>query len=233
MFTGIVEEQGRIEAIADLGDSIRLTVHGPLVVSDAGHGDSICVNGCCLTVSDQSGETFDADVMKESLDKTNLGDLVVGDAVNLERAMAAGARLGGHIVQGHVDGTGRILDRTASANWEVVRIALSADIAKYLVEKGSVTVDGTSLTVVEVVDGQEPWFSVSLIPTTLDETTLGAKAPGDRVNLEVDILAKYVERLLGHQIRQQVSIQQNSRQQVSLQQNSAQQKGDNTDESSS
>lgn len=202
MFTGIVEEQGRIEAIADLGDSIRLTVRGPLVVSDAGHGDSISVNGCCLTVSDQSGETFDADVMKESLDKTNLGDLVVGDAVNLERAMPAGARLGGHIVQGHVDGTGRILDRTPSDNWEVVRIALDADIAKYLVNKGSVTVDGTSLTVVEVVDRPrsgtgEPWFSVSLIPTTLEETTLGAKVPGDRVNLEVDILAKYVERLLG------------------------------------
>ena len=202
MFTGIVEEQGRIEAIADLGDSIRLTVRGPLVVSDAGHGDSISVNGCCLTVSDQSSESFDADVMKESLDKTNLGDLVVGDAVNLERAMPAGARFGGHIVQGHVDGTGRILDRTPSDNWEVVRIALDADIAKYLVNKGSVTVDGTSLTVVEVVDRPqsgtgEPWFSVSLIPTTLEETTLGAKVPGDRVNLEVDILAKYVERLLG------------------------------------
>ena len=218
MFTGIVEELGRIEAIADLGDSIRLTVRAPLVVSDAGHGDSICVNGCCLTVSDQSGETFDADVMRESLDKTNLGDLVVGDVVNLERAVAAGARLGGHLVQGHVDGTGRILDRTPSDNWEVVRISLGADIAKYLVDKGSVTVDGTSLTVVEVVDRQEsdtgtPWFSVSLIPTTLEETTLGAKVPGDRVNLEVDILAKYVERLVGHHV---------------LQHNRAQQEGDST-----
>jgi len=208
MFTGIVEEQGRIEAITDLGDSIRLTVRGPLVVSDAGHGDSIAVNGCCLTVMDQSAETFDADVMKESLDKTNLGDLAIGDAVNLERAMPAGARLGGHIVQGHVDGTGRILDRTPSDNWEVVRISLGADIAKYLVDKGSVTVDGTSLTVVEVVDGPdsdtgEPWFSVSLIPTTLEETTLGAKKPGDRVNLEVDILAKYVERLVGHRLAHQ------------------------------
>lgn len=208
MFTGIVEEQGRIEAITDLGDSIRLTVRGPLVVSDAGHGDSIAVNGCCLTVMDQSAETFDADVMKESLDKTNLGDLAIGDAVNLERAMPAGARLGGHIVQGHVDGTGRILDRTPSDNWEVVRISLGADIAKYLVDKGSVTVDGTSLTVVEVVDGTdsdtgEPWFSVSLIPTTLEETTLGAKKPGNRVNLEVDILAKYVERLVGHRLAHQ------------------------------
>ena len=213
MFTGIVEEKGRIEAIADLGDSIRLTVRGPLVVSDAAHGDSISVNGCCLTVMDQSQETFAADVMKESLDKTNLGDLVVGDPVNLERAMAAGARLGGHIVQGHVDGTGRILDRTPSDNWEVVRISLDADIAKYLVDKGSVTVDGTSLTVVEVVDGtpstgEGPWFSVSLIPTTLEETTLGSKKPGDRVNLEVDILAKYVERLLGHRETQQGQVQQ-------------------------
>ena len=213
MFTGIVEEQGRIEAIADLGDSIRLTVRGPLVVSDAGHGDSISVNGCCLTVMGQSAETFDADVMKESLGKTNLGDLVVGDAVNLERAMPAGARLGGHIVQGHVDGTGRILDRTPSDNWEVVRISLDSDIAKYLVDKGSVTVDGTSLTVVEVVDAASShegtsWFSVSLIPTTLEGTTLGAKKPGDRVNLEVDILAKYVERLLGHHVLTQNSAQQ-------------------------
>ncbi|MEO6470409.1 MAG: riboflavin synthase [Aeromicrobium sp.] len=204
MFTGIVEELGRIEAITELGDSIRLTVRGPLAVSDAGHGDSIAVNGCCLTVSDKTAETFDADVMKESLDKTSLGDLVVGDAVNLERAMPAGARLGGHIVQGHVDGTGRILDRTPSEHWEVVRISLDADIAKYLVDKGSITVDGTSLTVVEVVDRPQsdggPWFSVSLIPTTLQETTLGAKMPGDRVNLEVDILAKYVERLLDHHV---------------------------------
>ena len=203
MFTGIVEEQGHIEAIADLGDSIRLTVRGPLVVSDAGHGDSIAVNGCCLTVMGQTDDTFDADVMKESLDKTSLGDLVVGDAVNLERAMPAGARLGGHIVQGHVDGTGRILDRTPSEHWELVRISLEPGIAKYLVNKGSVTVDGTSLTVVEVVDDPQPWFSVSLIPTTLEDTTLGAKRPGDRVNLEVDILAKYVERLLGHNLAHQ------------------------------
>lgn len=208
MFTGIVEEQGRIEAITDLGDSIRLTVRGLLVVSDAGHGDSIAVNGCCLTVTGQTAETFDADVMQESLDKTSLGDLIVGDLVNLERAMPAGARLGGHIVQGHVDGTGRIMDRTPSEHWEVVRITLDAEIAKYLVDKGSITVDGTSLTVVEVVDAPssesgQPWFSVSLIPTTLEDTTLGARKPGDRVNLEVDILAKYVERLLGHRLAQQ------------------------------
>jgi riboflavin synthase len=202
MFTGLIEEKGTVTAVEDLGDSVRLTIRGPLVVSDAQHGDSIAVSGVCLTVMDQATETFAADVMKESLDKTSLGDLRIGDVVNLERATKAGARLGGHIVQGHVDGTGRILDRTPSEHWEVVRIALPPELAKYLVAKGSVTVDGTSLTVVEVVDGppstqEGPWFSVSLIPTTLAETTLGTKGPGDRVNLEVDILAKYVERLLG------------------------------------
>jgi riboflavin synthase len=197
MFTGLIEEKGTITEVEDLGDSVRLTIRGPLVVSDAQHGDSIAVSGVCLTVMEQDTDTFAADVMKESLDKTSLGDLRVGDEVNLERATKAGARLGGHIVQGHVDGTGRILDRTPSEHWEVVRIALPPQLAKYLVAKGSVTVDGTSLTVVDVVDGSEPWFSVSLIPTTLAETTLGTKGPGDRVNLEVDILAKYVERLLG------------------------------------
>lgn len=197
MFTGLIEEKGTITAVEDLGDSVRLTIRGPLVISDAQHGDSIAVSGVCLTVMDQDTDTFAADVMKESLDKTSLGDLRVGDEVNLERATKAGARLGGHIVQGHVDGTGRILDRTPSEHWEVVRIGLPPELAKYLVSKGSVTVDGTSLTVVDVVDGSEPWFSVSLIPTTLAETTLGTKGPGDRVNLEVDILAKYVERLLG------------------------------------
>jgi riboflavin synthase len=197
MFTGLIEEKGTITAVEDLGDSVRLTIRGPLVISDAQHGDSIAVSGVCLTVMEQDTDTFAADVMKESLDKTSLGDLRVGDEVNLERATKAGARLGGHIVQGHVDGTGRILDRTPSEHWEVVRIALPPELAKYLVAKGSVTVDGTSLTVVDVVDGAEPWFSVSLIPTTLADTTLGTKGPGDRVNLEVDILAKYVERLLG------------------------------------
>lgn len=197
MFTGLVEEKGTITAIEPLGDSVRLTIRGPLVTSDAKHGDSIAVNGCCLTVMAQDSDTFAADVMQESLDRTSLGDLGVGDAVNLERATQSGARLGGHIVQGHVDGTGTILDRTPSEHWEVVRIALPPELAKYLVDKGSVTVDGTSLTVVEVVDDPEPWFSVSLIPTTLDDTTLGTKSSGDRVNLEVDILAKYVERLLG------------------------------------
>ena len=198
MFTGLVEEKGTITAVEDLGDSVRLTIKGPVVTSDAGHGDSIAVNGCCLTVMTQDADTFGADVMKESLDKTSLGDLSVGDEVNLERAIRAGARLGGHIVQGHVDGTGRILDRTPSEHWEVVRIELPADLATYLVDKGSVTVDGTSLTVVEVVDasGTQPaWFSVSLIPTTLADTTLGTKSPGDRVNLEVDLMARYAARL--------------------------------------
>ena len=204
MFTGLVEEKGTITAIEQLGDSVRLTIRGPLVTSDAQHGDSISVSGCCLTVMAQDAGTFAADVMQESLDKTSLGDLAVGDEVNLERATKAGARLGGHIVQGHVDGTGTILDRTPSEHWEIVRIALPPELARYLVAKGSVTVDGASLTVVEVVDGQDsgtgdPWFSVSLIPTTLSDTTLGDKSPGDRVNLEVDILAKYVERLLGAQ----------------------------------
>ncbi|MRJ77188.1 riboflavin synthase [Aeromicrobium sp. SMF47] len=204
MFTGLVEEKGTITAVEELGDSVRLTIRGPVVTSDAGHGDSIAVNGCCLTVMAQDGDTFGADVMKESLDKTSLGDLGVGDEVNLERAMRAGARLGGHIVQGHVDGTGRIIDRTPSEHWEVVRIGLPSGLAKYLVDKGSITVDGTSLTVVEVADadastGEGAWFSVSLIPTTLADTTLGTKGPGDRVNLEVDILAKHVERLLAAQ----------------------------------
>jgi len=197
MFTGIVEEKGVVTAIDDLGDAIRLTVRGPVVTSDARHGDSICVNGCCLTVMAQGEGTFGADVMKESLDKTSLGDLVVGAEVNLERATAAGGRLGGHIVQGHVDGTGTIIDRSPSEHWEVVRIGLPDDLARYVVTKGSITVDGTSLTVVDVVD--EPsgsWFSVALIPTTLADTVLGGRAPGARVNLEVDILAKYVERLL-------------------------------------
>ena len=198
MFTGLVEEKGTVTAVEQLGDSVRLTIRGPVVTSDAGHGDSISVNGCCLTVMTQDGDTFGADVMQESLDKTSLGDLAVGSEVNLERATQAGARLGGHIVQGHVDGTGRILDRTPSEHWEVVRVSVPSDLARYLVDKGSVTVDGTSLTVVQVVDDgpDGAWFSVSLIPTTLADTTLGTKGPGDRVNLEVDIIAKYVERLL-------------------------------------
>ena len=200
MFTGLVEEKGTVTALEQLGDAVRLTIRGPVVTSDAAHGDSISVNGCCLTVTELDGDAFSADVMAESLARTSLGDLDTGSEVNLERAMAAGARMGGHIVQGHVDGTGRLLDRTTSDNWDVLRFSLPADLARYLVEKGSITVEGVSLTVVDVVDGatasDEASFSVSLIPTTLADTTLGGLSAGDRVNLEVDILAKYVERLL-------------------------------------
>lgn len=193
MFTGLVEEKGVVTALEDLGDSVRITIRGPLVTSDAKHGDSIAVNGCCLTVIEPTADTFSADVMRESLVRTSLGDLTPGDEVNLERAMAAGARMGGHIVQGHVDGTATLLDRTPSEHWEVVRFSLPDDLARYLVDKGSITVDGTSLTVVQAADD---WFSVSLIPTTLADTVLGSRQPGDRVNLEVDVIAKYVERLL-------------------------------------
>ena len=201
MFTGLVEEKGVVTAVETLDDAVRLSVRGPLVTSDATHGASISVNGCCLTVMDlsaQDGDVFSADVMAESLDKTSLGDLAPGAEVNLERAMAAGGRMGGHVVQGHVDGTGALIDRTPSEHWEVLRFSLPDDLARYLVAKGSITVQGVSLTVVEVTDPQDPspWFSVSLIPTTLADTTLGTLAPGDRVNLEVDVLAKYVERLL-------------------------------------
>lgn len=193
MFTGLVEEKGTVVSLDDLGDSVRITIRGPVVTSDAGHGDSIAVNGCCLTVIDPTTDTFSADVMRESLDRTSLGDLTVGSVVNLERAMQAGARMGGHIVQGHVDGTATVLDRTPSEHWEIVRFSLPEHLSRYLVEKGSITVDGTSLTVVEAADD---WFSVSLIPTTLADTVLGSRQPGDRVNLEVDVIAKYVERLL-------------------------------------
>lgn len=193
MFTGIVEELGEVAAIEEQEDAIRLTVRGPLVVSDASHGDSIAVNGCCLTVTEHDAQTFTVDVMRESLDKTSIGALRVGDPVNLERAMPAGGRFGGHIVQGHVDGTGTIASRTPSENWEVVEIGFPAELGRYLVPKGSITVDGTSLTVVDVADDT---FTVSLIPTTLAATTLGSKQPGDPVNLEVDVLAKYVEKMM-------------------------------------
>ena len=202
MFTGLIEEKGTVTALDHLGDAVRLTIRGPHVTTDAAHGDSISVNGCCLTVAALDGDAFSADVMAESLARTSLGDLEPGSEVNLERAMAAGARMGGHIVQGHVDGTAGLIDRTPSENWHLLRFSLPAGLAHYLVEKGSITVDGVSLTVVEVVDataGADAWFSVSLIPTTLTDTTLGSRMPGDRVNLEVDILAKYVERLLATQ----------------------------------
>ena len=193
MFTGIVEELGVVEAIEDQGDAVRLTVRGPLVVSDAGEGDSIAVNGCCLTVVTYDEQVFTADVMKETLDKTSLGAFQRGTRVNLERAVTADKRLGGHIVQGHVDGTGTILARTPSEHWELVEVALPEGLSRYLVDKGSITVDGVSLTVVTVTDKS---FTVSLIPETLARTTLGLKQAGDAVNLEVDVIAKYVERMV-------------------------------------
>jgi len=193
MFTGIVEELGTVDGLEQQGDAIRLTVHGPFVTTDAGLGDSIAVNGCCLTVAERDGERFTADVMAETLDKTTLGSLAPGDRVNLERAVTVDKRLGGHIVQGHVDGVGRVLSRTPSEHWDVVEVGLDPALSRYLVDKGSITVDGTSLTVVEAHDDR---FTVSLIPETLARTTLGGRQVGQQVNLEVDVLAKYVERLL-------------------------------------
>ncbi|RPE45439.1 riboflavin synthase alpha chain [Streptomyces sp. Ag109_O5-1] len=193
MFTGIVEELGEITAVENLGDASRFRLRGPVVTEGAQHGDSIAVNGVCLTVVEHEGDEFTADVMAETLQRSSLGALGVGSRVNLERPTAVGSRLGGHIVQGHVDGTGQVLARTPSENWEIVKVSLPADLARYVVEKGSITVDGISLTVVEA--GPD-YFTVSLIPTTLDLTTLGRKQPGDPVNIEVDVVAKYVERLL-------------------------------------
>ncbi|HET9118008.1 MAG TPA: riboflavin synthase [Pseudonocardiaceae bacterium] len=193
MFTGIVEELGEVVGKDDLGDSARLTIRGRVVTGDAAHGDSIAVNGVCLTVELLSGDQFTADVMGETMNRSSLRVLEVGSRVNLERAAALNSRLGGHIVQGHVDGTGRILARTPSQHWEVLRIALPAELARYVVEKGSITVDGVSLT----VSGLGPdWFEVSLIPTTMELTTLGRAPVGAPVNLEVDVIAKYVERLM-------------------------------------
>ncbi|QRO87390.1 riboflavin synthase [Kytococcus sedentarius] len=201
MFTGIIEELGRIEAIEPAGDDVRLTVHGPLVTSDASRGDSIAVNGVCLTVTDlgEAGDsaspvTFTADVMPETLTHSSLGALTPGSLVNLERAVRVDARLGGHIVQGHVDGVGTIADRTPGDRWEVVRVSIPVALARYVVNKGSITLDGVSLTVSGV--GTD-WLEVSLIPETLARTTLGTAAVGSPVNVEVDVLAKYVEKLVG------------------------------------
>ncbi|MEC4015511.1 riboflavin synthase [Streptomyces sp. H27-D2] len=203
MFTGIVEELGEVVAVEILGDtageqnptrSARFRLRGPLVTEDAKHGDSIAVNGVCLTVVDFGDGEFTADVMAETLDRSSLGALAPGSRVNLERPMTLGGRLGGHLVQGHVDGTGTITERIPGEHWELVKVALPDGLSRYVVEKGSITVDGVSLTVVEA--GPD-FFTISLIPTTLGLTTLGVKRVGDPVNLEVDVLAKYVERLLG------------------------------------
>jgi riboflavin synthase len=198
VFTGIIEELGTVVAIDELGDSARLSIRGATVTSDAAHGDSISVNGVCLTVVDNEDGVFTADVMGETLHRSTLGALSPGSAVNLERAATVATRLGGHIVQGHVDGVGSVLSREAGDQWETVTFALPAGLARYVVEKGSITVDGISLTVMAVTDDT---FSVGLIPTTLKLTTLGAKGVGERVNLEVDIMAKYVEKLLGKAAR--------------------------------
>jgi riboflavin synthase len=201
VFTGIVEELGEVVSLELDGDSARLTVRGPTVTADAASGDSIAINGVCLTVTQLSGGEFTADVMGETLKHSTLGSQLPGAAVNLERAVRADGRLGGHIVQGHADGTGVIISRQPGRDWEVVRISVPPELARYVVYKGSVAVDGISLTVsglsgAETSAAAEPWFEVSLIPETLRRTTLGFRQPGAAVNLEVDLIAKYVERLL-------------------------------------
>ncbi|MEI8056020.1 MAG: riboflavin synthase [Actinomycetes bacterium] len=193
MFTGIVEELGSVVAVEPLSDAARLRIRGPIVTSDATHGASIAVNGVCLTVVEFGDNEFTADVMNETLQRSSLGALSPGSRVNLERPVTLSARLGGHLVQGHVDGTGQIISRSPSEHWEIVRISLPDDLGRYVVEKGSITVDGVSLTVVEAARDS---FTISLIPTTLELTTLGHKGVGDPVNLEVDVVAKYVERML-------------------------------------
>jgi riboflavin synthase len=207
VFTGIVEDLGEIEAVDQQGDFAVIYVRSSVVTSDARIGDSICVSGVCLTVTGLIGENgpadrapdvtpprgFTADVMGETLRHSSLKSLSPGTPVNLERSVRLEDRLGGHLVQGHTDGTGTIQSRVSHADWDVVRVSLPADLARYVVHKGSITVDGISLTVSALEDD---WFEISLIPETLKRTTLGAKQPGDEVNLEVDVIAKYVERLL-------------------------------------
>jgi riboflavin synthase len=195
MFTGIVEELGEVVTLDQLDDAARLRIRGPVVVADSRHGDSIAVNGVCLTVVTTDADTFVADVMAETLRRSSLGGLEPGSPVNLERPVTLSTRLGGHLVQGHVDAVATIISRQPSEHWDVVTLTLPSGVARYVVSKGSITVDGVSLTVVEVGD-DDGWFSVSLIPTTLELTTLGRKAVGDTVNLEVDVVAKYVERLV-------------------------------------
>lgn len=195
MFTGIVEELGTVAAVEDLGDALRLTIAAETVLDGTGLGDSIAVNGCCLTVVSTPADSsaWTADVMQETLERTALRGVAPGDRVNLERAVTLQTRLGGHLVQGHVDGVGTILRRTPSEHWEVVEISLPTRLSRYLVEKGSIAVDGVSLT---VVDAGAETFTISLIPETLARTTLGIKQVGDPVNLEADLIAKHIERLM-------------------------------------
>ncbi|HYY17323.1 MAG TPA: riboflavin synthase [Streptosporangiaceae bacterium] len=192
MFTGIVEELGEVVGLDDQIDAARLTVRGPEVTSDVANGDSIAVNGVCLTVTSSDGDTFTADVMRETLTRSSLGTAAPGTPVNLERSVRLADRLGGHLVQGHVDGVGEVVSRSPGEHWDVVRIAMPPGLDRYVVEKGSIAVDGISLTVTAVTGD---WFEVSLIPETLKRTTLGHKQPGETVNLEVDVIAKYVEKL--------------------------------------
>ncbi len=198
MFTGIVEEVGTLVVREDQADAARLEIRASRVLEDVALGDSIAVDGVCLTVTHVQDGVWSTDVMAETLRRSSLGKAEAGNRVNLERAVTPNTRLGGHIVQGHVDGVGTVLARTPAEHWEVVRVGLPTGLARYIVEKGSITVDGVSLTVsaVSAAADPEPWFEVSLIPTTLRETTLGARATGDPVNLEVDVIAKHVERLL-------------------------------------
>lgn len=203
MFTGIVAEQGTVLSVEHDGDaSATLRLTAPTATQGLGLGGSIAVNGVCLTATDIDGREFSVDVMGETLVRTTIGELTAGDTVNLERCVEAGGRLDGHVVQGHVDGVGRLLERESLGNWDRLRFAVPAPLARYIAEKGSIAVDGVSLTVTAVSPAEEenPWFEVGLIPTTLDETGLGAKATGSRVNLEVDVLAKYTERLLSFRV---------------------------------
>jgi riboflavin synthase len=207
MFTGIIEEKGTILAVDYSADAARLTVRGPIAVAGAVHGDSISVGGVCLTVVAQTPDSFTADVMAQTLNMSTIGGLKAGDEVNLERAALVGDRLGGHIVQGHIDGTGTVLEIRPGDAWRIIRFSLPNALARLVVDKGSIAVSGVSLTVSTVgrtaaaANGAEAteWFEVSLIPETLSATTLGALAPGDQVNLETDILARHVERLLAFQ----------------------------------
>ena len=219
MFTGIVEELGRVVRLETVEDCARLTIEAPTVTQDASLGDSISVNGCCLTVAAMHGSAFTADLMAETLTRTTLGSQVPGDPVNLERALRATDRLGGHIVQGHVDATAEVLGRHHGEHWDLLRIGLPREIARYVAVKGSVALDGVSLTVVDVDDvnearhdaapdvsptpGAGASLSVGLIPETLRRTTLGTRRPGERVNLEVDVMAKYAERLLGARLSEE------------------------------
>ena len=204
MFTGIVEELGEVADVEPLTDAARLTVRGPAVVAGAAPGDSIAVNGVCLTVTSAVGGTFTADVMAETLRRSGLGALRPGSPVNLERPLRLDGRLGGHLVQGHVDGVARIVSRQPGGHWDTVRLTIPPGLARYIVEKGSVAVDGVSLTVsaVSPASAEVGWFEVSLIPATLAATTLGRVQPGGDVNLEVDVIGKYVERMLaGAEVR--------------------------------